>query len=168
MEGKGRLIIEPNAREIQAIEYLAAIDCQLIASQKQLENRLKQIPNGWRDYRLATTRIERVLDAVYETLPEKTLKHLYRLSTNGEVVIRPKSITKRPDDVQIVGTDDLKMLINVAMASECAVCMKDIREQKRCKLRKALECIAPAKELPANGLCAYAEVAANSEYGMYI
>lgn len=42
MENKARMIIEPNAKEVQAIEYLAAIDCQLIASQGILEERLKK------------------------------------------------------------------------------------------------------------------------------
>lgn len=83
-------------------------------------------------------------------------------------MIRPKSIVKRPDDVQIVGTDDLKMLINMVMSSECAVCMRDCREQKKCKLRRALETIAPAKELRKDGMCVYTDVAANSNYGEYI
>lgn len=161
-------IMEPNSREVHAIEFLAGLDNQLASNQDALRPRLEKIPNGWRDYRLAVTRTEKVLDAVYETLPDKTLRHMERLCLHGEVVIRPKPLIKMPDDVQIVPTEDLRMLINSAMQSECAICVKDCREQKKCRLRKALSTIAPANNVTADGLCPYTNVVAKCEYGQYI
>jgi hypothetical protein len=161
-------IMEPNAREVHAVEYLAGLDKQLAEAQEALKPRLEKIPNGWRDFRLAVTRTEKVLDAVYETLPAKTLKHMEKLSLHGEVVIRPRPMIKMPDDVQIVQTEDLRMLINSTMAAECAICVKDHREQKKCRLRKALSVMAPANILSSDGLCPYTNVAANCEYGQYI
>ena len=161
-------VLDPTAREVHAIEFLAGLDKQLVDAQNALKPRLDKIPNGWRDFRLAVTRTEKVLDAVYETLPAKTLKHMERLCSYGEVVIRPKPMIKMPDDVQIVQSDDLRMLINSAMSSECAICVKDRKEQKKCKLRKALSVIAPANNIGADGLCPYTNVAAKCEYGQYI
>ena len=137
--------------------------------QEILKPRLEKIPNGWRDFRLAVTRTKKVLDAVYDTLPEKTLRHMDRLCRCGEVVIRPKPLIRIPEnDVQIVTNDDLKLLINAAISAECAMCVKDGVGQKKCALRKALETIAPAEEVHQNGLCAYVDVATGNEYGNYI
>jgi hypothetical protein len=75
---------------------------------------------------------------------------------------------KMPDDVQIMMKDDLKLLINTSIAAECAMCVKDGREQKKCALRKALENIAPTAAVHENGLCAYVDVAAGNAFGEYI
>lgn len=161
-------IIPANAREIHNIEFLAGLDAQLIQGQEILKPRLEKIPNGWRNFRLAVTTTEKVLDAVYATLPPRTLLHMQRLCRLGQVIIRPKPAIKMPDDVQIVLTEDLRLLINAAIAAECAVCLKDARAQKKCQLRRALENIAPTAEVHANGLCAYTDVAAGNELGQYI
>lgn len=161
--------IQPNARELHVIEFLAALDNNLVLGQTELKERLDGIPNGWRDFRLAAKTTERVLDRIYDTLPTKTLKHMEMLYKHGEVVIRPKTVTgKRPDDVQIVLDDDLRLLINTAMTGECAMCVRDAAGQKKCKLRRALENIAPTGVVHRNGLCAYVDVAATNEHGEYI
>ena len=161
-------IMEANAREIHTIEFLAGLDAQLVEGQENLRERLRRIPNGWRDFRLAVKSTERVLDAVYSTLPTKTLVHMQRLCEVGEIIIRPKPAVKLHDDVQIVGSDDLKLLINAAIASECLMCVKDAREQKKCKLRKTLMNIAPTAAVHKDGLCAYIDVVAGNELGEYI
>ena len=117
-------IMDANAREIHIIEYLAGLDAQLIQGEKILKERLDLIPNGWRNFRLAVTTTQRVLDGVYETLPLKTLKHMDRLCQCGEVVIRPRPMIKMPDDTQIVLSDDLKLITNMIIAQECAMCLK--------------------------------------------
>lgn len=167
-ETKNAPIMEANAREVHVIEFLAGLDAQLVEGQEILRDRLRLIPNGWRDFRLATKSTERVLDAVYNTLPNKTLIHMQKLAQNGQIVIRPKPTVKMHDDMQIVCADDLKLLINTTISSECAICVKDAREQKKCKLRKTLMNIAPTAELRKDGLCAYIDVVAGNELGEYI
>lgn len=158
----------PNARELHAIEYIAGLDANLVLAQDVLKERLKMVPNGWRDYRLAMKTVERVVDGIYATMPDKTRRHMMRLSDCGEVVIRPRRFTKCPDDVQIVMDDDIKLLINTVISNECAMCLKDAAKQKKCKLRRVLENIAPTAEVHKNGLCAYVDVARDNEYGEYI
>ena len=160
--------MDANAREIHNIEFLAGLDAQLIQGQEILRDRLALIPNGWRNFRLAVTTTQKILDAIYETLPLKTLRHMDRLCSCGEVVIRPKPAIRLPDDVQIIMKDDLRLLINTVVAAECAVCLKAPPEQKGCKLRKALQNIAPTAEVYRNGLCSYVDVAAAHKLGEYI
>jgi hypothetical protein len=161
-------IMEANAREVHVIEYLACLDARLVEGQTVLEKRLRTIPNGWRNFRLALTTVEKLLMQVYDTLPDKTLRHMDRVHQCGEVIIRPRPAIKMPDDVQIVMTDDLRLIINTMIKHECAMCIKDAREQKKCKLRKALMDIAPPHELNENGLCNYIDVVAANEYGDYV
>ena len=158
----------PNARELHIIEFVAGLHAQIKKGEEILKPRLDAIPGGWMNYRTASSRIEKVLDGIYQTLPMKTLRHMDRLCQCGEVIIRPKPAIKMPDDTRIVLSDDLKMLINVAITNECAMCIKDGREQKKCALRKALENIAPTAGVSKKGLCAYVEVAAQNELGKYI
>lgn len=161
-------IVPANAGEIHSIEFLAGLDAQLVEGQETLRDWLALIPNGWRDFRLAVTKVERVLSAVYKTLPTRTLIHMQKLCQYGQIVIRPKPAIKLPDDVQIVDADDLRMLINTVIGSECAMCVKDAKGQKGCKLRRALENVAPTAKVHRDGLCAYTDVAAGKEYGKYI
>ena len=53
MGGATDNIMEANAREIHTIEFLAGLDAQLVEGQENLRDRLRLIPNGWRDFRLA-------------------------------------------------------------------------------------------------------------------
>lgn len=76
-------IMEANAREVHVIEFLAGLDAQLVEGQEILRDRLRLIPNGWRDFRLAVKSTERVLDAVYSTLPNKALVHMQKLAQHG-------------------------------------------------------------------------------------
>lgn len=161
-------IIPANARELHNIEFLAGLDAQLIQGQEILKPRLQKIPNAWRNYRLAASCIEKVLDSVYATLPSKTLVHMQRLCQCGQIVIRPKPAIKMPDDVHIVMADDLKFLTNTAIEAECAMCIKDAAQQKKCKLRRALENIAPTEAIHENGMCAYTDVVAHNPLGEYI
>lgn len=161
-------IKEASSREIHTIEYVACLEKQLFEGDKYLKDRLKLIPNGWRDFRLATKTVERLLTELYKTVPNSTRLHMQRVQECGQVIIRPHPAVKPANDTQIVILDDLLMLVNTAMAAECAVCLKDAREQKKCKLRKALMNMTPPKKLPESGLCVYADVAAKNELGKYI
>lgn len=161
-------IMDASGKEIKNIEFLAGLDAQLIQGQEILKDRLALIPNGWRNFRLAVTTTQKVLDGIYETLPVKILRHMDRLCQCGHVIIRPRPMIKMPDDVQIVMSDDLRMLINTAMMHECAMCLKAPPEQKSCKLRKALQNIAPTEKIHHNGLCSYTDVVTAHKLGNYI
>lgn len=161
-------VMEANAREIHSIEFLAGLDAQLVQGQETLKERLQLIPGGWRNFRLAVSTTERVLDAIYKTLPDKTLKHMRRLCQCGQIVIRPKPAIKMPDDLHIVDAADLRMLINCVIENKCAICVEDIAGQKACALRKALHHIAPTEDVRRDGRCNYLDVAAGNELGKYI
>lgn len=161
-------ITEANGRELHVIEYIAGLDAQLAQADHILKDRLQSIPNGWRNYRLAATMTDKTLRGLYKTLPTKTLLHIDRLCDYGQIIIRPKPLIKMPDDVQIIGSDELKTIINHAIENTCAICVKDHKEQKKCPLRKSLMHVAPTGAVHKDGHCAYMDVVAGNELGKYI
>ena len=158
--------VEPNARELYVIEYIAALDYQLMKGDACLEERLKLVPDAWRQYRMACAAMAKALSAIYKTLPPKHLQHIVNLCSRGEVTVRMRGATP-VDDVQSVPVQELRLLINKVIENECAMCVKDQRAQRRCKLRRALMLIAPPQEVKKDG-CNYLAVVAGNDLGDYI
>lgn len=156
----------PNGNELYGIEILAALDAQLNERIKYLEARLKSVPDLYRQYRIAQTAVGKVVDGLYTTVPQKTLIHMQKLCASGEIVIRQKPAV-RYDDVRFALMSDLKDIANVVVANECAICLRDAREQRKCKLRKAMERVMPVDKVHEDG-CQYRAVAESHEYGEYI
>lgn len=163
---KGIPIVPANAKELHAIEIIAALDCQLNDYEAHVKDRLQSVPDAWRQYRLARSGMKNAVESIYETLPIKTLIHMQRLCDHGEAIIRLKGATKT-DDVQFVPTEGLKMLVNIAMQNECSICMKDERAQRKCKLRKQLMLMTPPDVINPRG-CSYKDVAMSNDLGDYI
>lgn len=81
--GEQAPIIEPNAKELHVVEFIAGLDCQLINGESCLEQRLKSVPDAWRQYRIARTEMGKALAAIYQTMPIKQLRHMQNLCTYG-------------------------------------------------------------------------------------
>ena len=155
-----------NGREMQAIEYLAALDSQMVKHSETMRQRLKQVPNGWRQWRLLTAIAGKLLEQLYDTLPMKNLKHMQNICSYGEMFIRMRPISRVPE-YTLVSEDDIRQLVNAAMAAECAICLRDAKEVARCPLRKCLMNIVPPEDVPAVG-CGYRNVTLESDYGNYL
>lgn len=153
--------------ELRAIEFLAALDARLTDYSKPLEERLRKTKDGWRNYRVAVACMEKAIDAVYESVDNETRQHMRRLVGTSEVIIRP---TARAAEVNLQTIDEnhLKVLVNTSMSAECAMCLKEGTDVRKCALRKALLFAAPPSRIPDNGRCPYAEVALCHDLGKYM
>ena len=159
---------EVTSREMRAIEVIAGLDNRLSNDGKYLEERLKSIPDLWRQFRMAQVATQKVIDGLYATVPPKVLIHMRGLQTNGELVFRPRSPLNKRTDVQIVLSNDLKFLINSVMADNCAMCLKTDKDINKCELRKVLMNVAPFAEKSKTGSCEYVNIATNHELGDYV
>ena len=157
---------EANSKEMHGIEVLAALDCQLSQYEKHLKERLQSVPSAWQQFRMGKAGVANAVNAVYGTLPVKSLVHMQRLCEHGEVIIRQRGAVKT-DDVQFVPTDGLKLLVNIAMENECAICMKDRTGQRKCELRKALMLMVPPDRV-TQSKCAYQSIVSTNALGDYI
>lgn len=157
-----------NSNEKRAIMYVASLDARLSLDCKCLEKRLKSVPDLWRQYRIAMTAIDKVVDGLYSTIPKEGLLSISRMCDNSDVVLQPKNELNRSSDIEVAHTDDLRVLINETMKANCAMCLKEGAEIRKCPIRKALTNIAPPTEFKAGVMCNYAYVAANNNLGEYI
>lgn len=110
----------------------------------------------WRDIRLLDRLVEKVQDALLETMPKSRDEYYsayakfghYELCINGPVPItRHMLITDR----------HLADLCEAAMKSECILCMREGDEIGRCKLREALLESAPPEKIEPDGLIEHCE-----------
>ena len=131
-----------NGREMRVIEYLAAMDSKIVESGDAMRDRLRDIPNGWRQWRLMASTLSRLLVQLYDLMPIKNLRHIQNVCAHGEVLIRMQPASRVPE-YTLVNEDDLRILVNTSMAAECAICFKEGKEIDRCPLRRAMLSIAP-------------------------
>ena len=145
-------------RELKSIELIAALDARLANDQKYLTERLRSVPDLYRQWRIAQVATEKVIDGIYSTLMPDTLLRMRRSYENGEIVIRPKSTLNNRTDSTVVLTQDLTKLVAAALKSECAMCIKTGVEARKCKLRDTLLRTSPPHEISKdrNFLCEYA------------
>ena len=151
------MIKNANVKEMEAIQFLAALDGQLIVSEPNIKERLKSIPDAWRQYRIAKKFASNVVTKLYETLPNKTLEYLIKLHHRGEVIVRMKPFNKGGND-KLVPESSLDTLINIAIGAECPICLKSTANVKKCQLRKALLLIAPPDVIPTGSVCPYSGI----------
>lgn len=154
-------------KELKCVEYLVGMESRIVESGDALRERLRMVPNGWRDYRLIFSTLDRLLLKLYDTIPQKGRLYLQKLSKHGEILIR-FSPAARSQEWLLIRDDDLAVIANLAMASECAICLKQGREAKKCELRKALENIAPPHDGHPAGGCGYQNVVAGEKLGHYL
>ena len=154
-------------KELKCVEDLVGMESRIVESGDALRERLRMVPNGWRDFRLIFTTLDRLLRNLYDTIPNKGLQYLQKLTKHGEILIR-FSPAARSQEWLLIKDDDLAVIVNLAMAAECAICLKQGREAKKCELRKALENIAPPHDGHPAGGCGYQNVVAGEELGHYL
>lgn len=150
----------PTSRETKSIELIAALDARLTNDRKYLEDRLRMVPDLYRQWRIAETAAAKVVDGLYDTLPPKTMMRMRRLYESGEIVIRPRGGMNKDSDSTVALKEDISRLARTVCESECAMCIKTGRDIKKCKLRETLLRVSPPPEVFTDdtSLCEYTTI----------
>lgn len=144
--------------EFMLVERLGLANYQLEkCCTKEMEARLRAIPNAWRDWRLVTSATGRIVDKLLDTIPTKQLQRIVHIFEHGEVLIRERSFVRSPQLITMP-LDDLTFITEAAIKAQCRHCLRTGKEVKRCKLYRALIGAAPPDKLPRYG-CGYQEIA---------
>lgn len=144
--------VDPSSKELRSIEFLAALDSVMDRSHGYLEERLRSVPDLYRQYRVATVALSKVVEGLYDTLPANILLRLKRVGEQSELVLRP---VRSSNDTHIVLESDLLALVNTCKNAECSMCIKTDKEVKQCQLRRALMNIIPLEEPNKGTMCGY-------------
>lgn len=148
---------EPTRQEVHTIELIAALDTRLEKDRKHITDRLKSVPDLYRQWRIAETAVDKVITGLYKTLPIKTLSRMRTLYINSEIVVRPKNGVYRDVDTTVVLVKDLNHLAELAKCTECDICIRTGRDVRKCKLRETLIRVDPKDHFEENPItCEYA------------
>lgn len=138
--------------EYDAIRMISVLD-QLLktAVPEALKERCLTIPWGWRDMRLIRAKVDKLVSALYDTMPAKKIKQLARECDDAMVEIKPKhQIPGHADDLVYMRTGDYIELIDALVRQECWCCERDPRAQKKCRIRKVI--LDTMAYMPKNGM----------------
>lgn len=149
-------ITELSGSERKALQHLLAFYNQTAQYSNGMKDRLKQFPNGWRDWRLMVSLAEKLLGQLYSTLTPRHYQQMKLLEQHGEcaVIIKPATKAER---VEFVHEQALDVVIKRCIDANCGMCVKNDAEVRGCKLRKALFDIKAPMEIPRYG-CVYRDI----------
>ena len=117
---------------------------------------------AWRDIRLLISLVTRLQDQLLATVPPKRQAYYDRLATAGVYRVEMPG----PVDHRYVWADaeDLAALTEAAMLTECAMCVREGKELRECRLRQALLALAPLTQTDESdrfATCEYRDTASS-------
>lgn len=125
---------------------------------KALERRLRTTPTGWKMFRQAFGLLDKMFPQLEDTIPDRQLVQINQTIKNGEVVVKLRRAGKYDDDWNVVRAETLAVAVGYAMRGECALCVKDRADIKRCQLRKTIDELCPPNTFETMG-CIYRDLA---------
>ena len=126
-----------NAKDREALINLCAVDCLMQCDADQFKLLSKRIPNGWRDYRMVQSTLDRMTTKLLSTVPPDQLNTILRHTENVTVRVVMKGINDKPKDDWVISRSDLAFLINGAVHGMCLMCTNTTGQG--CHLRRLLE-----------------------------
>ena len=147
-------------------ENVMMIDLMVLSSAMHqhadsIRERISEYPNAWRDVRLLTTLVKRLESMLFNAMDKRDQHHYMQLASYGQMRVSiPGPIEDKTN--MLVERSDIDAIVGSAMTGECALCIKEGREIKRCRLREALVNISPPKEYTADrprAICEWREKA---------
>lgn len=141
--------------ENQALKCFCAMDTMMQRETIALENRVKSIKNGWRDYRMLQAVMRNLREKIYDTIPPEQVQTIERNLSTMEFRIGAAQVGGVTDYVYIA-LPDLVTLVKYAKQNECFACSKTFMEARKCELRKSLDHWTTHNMEEVDG-CAYRE-----------
>ena len=109
--------------ETDAIVFMMCAVKRFREAQEVMNKRLRMTPNGWRDIRMITSVLDKLVDRLTKTLPPEKNDTLSMLLPDTRVRITyTRQIGKGKDHVSGILTRDLDMLTSAVHDSVCKLC----------------------------------------------
>ena len=132
-----------NAEGKELFASLYAVENILKVYEEKYHRLVDRIPNGWRNFRLAQSNIEKINTALIDTIPVEQLITLKKQLDLTDIQIGIKSPAGRNKNYWVMSYDDLADLADAATKTECFTCDG---AKHNCRLRQIL------KDLPIQGV----------------
>lgn len=128
--------IRMNTHEREAFVVLYAVSIALERLERHMKPVVQRATNGWRDYRLAKSKLDSLSKAIIQTIPQNQIRAIQNHMMVSEFKLVPKSVTKMEDHgFWVISKDDLTELVKAACETTCALC----DGKQKCELRRILD-----------------------------
>lgn len=166
IDRRGEDVTRMDARELKALQLVwSLLGAMEHSSGQALEKRLRRA-KAWNAWRLAAVWLKRALQLMVGktvTLDQQLLcEHVLKHGTI-DITIR----ASQDKDICAVPAAALEDVVNAAMSAQCAICLKEDRDVRRCRLRRSLLKVAPPQTMETAG-CVYRDAVLASKDGQYI
>lgn len=126
-------------RELLGIRCLFGANNALLQNYKELESRIRTIPNAWRDLKLIMKLQDKLLESLLKTIPTNKLKALRTELQHTICELRvEKPLMQLHPDCSYVPTAAMERVIDHAVAVTCFGCERCGKDAKRCQLYQDL------------------------------
>lgn len=116
-----------------------------------------------RDIALLIALDNKLQQEMLETLPDNYVRRFQRMAQEAQIVVEYPGASRKGRQI-LIDVEDLGAITEAAMQGECAMCMREGREVKRCRLREALLTVAPPETVGTLG-CEYRSPASQLLHG---
>ena len=121
----------------EAFQIFCACQGMLGSLESYFEPIMRRVPNGWRDFRLAKSRIDRLAVDIIGTLPPDQIRTVIAQLKSSELRLIVKKFDEIPTDQWMMDRGDLAHLANKAIETTCIACDGSCKNQ--CKLRRIVD-----------------------------
>lgn len=147
--------------EYSAVLSMMCVVDIMVHESTRLEERIKLLPYGLRDYKMIIKRLEQLAEDILSTVPIKRLRAIREELKYMEIRATLKGVTgDKGGGIVCVNTDELMAVIDEIVSMRCLLCEKRGKDIKRCKYLHIIEdCLGYAhdpREDPADGSCQFA------------
>lgn len=111
---------------------------------REMEQRLRQTPGAWRNWRAACAMMGRAMDAIYNTVPDDQFERLWAIFTQGNIDINMPRACDFGGELVVVHGEALRALTRAAMEGQCTICLREGGHARSCPTARALAgCVEP-------------------------
>ena len=82
------------SREHEAMKMFCAADTVMSTWAGDLEQRLRSIPNGWRDWRMLQSRMRNLRERLYDSVPDEQIATMERHLSRIEMLVAATHVAK--------------------------------------------------------------------------
>ena len=130
-------VMKSRQEEIDSIVFMMCAVKRFREAQQVMEKRLHMVKNGWRDIRMLTSVLDKLVDRLTDTLPPEKNDTLGMLLPDTRVHITyTRQIGMGKDHISGIATKDLDMLADAAHDAVCKLCDGNC---DRCDLGKVFD-----------------------------
>ncbi len=148
--------------EYQALRALFGAKNALEQTSKNIEQRMRLIPGGWRNFRMLVAVLDRLLAGVLRTIPQKKLLAIRAELSRTICEVHVQGVVQRKDDdlLTVVPQGALERVLDEALRFRCFGCERC--DYRHCEFYRAIDALYHY-DFPKTKTCPFADTTDFSE-----